>query len=437
MQLKKIKLSGFKSFVDPTTVPIPGHLVAIVGPNGCGKSNIIDAVCWVMGESSAKYLRGESLTDVIFNGSSARKPVGQASVELVFDNQEGRLGGEYASYSEISIRRMINRDSESTYFLNGTRCRRKDIIDIFLGTGLGPRSYSIIGQNMISRVIEAKPDDMRVYLEEAAGVSRYKERRRETENRIQHTKENMARLDDVRNELDHQLNTLKRQATAAERFKALKVEERTLRAQWLAAQWRQFDAKLVQYTLQIQQQERGLEAKQTELGEINLNTDKKRDEYHESSEAFQEIQRRYYAAGNEITRIEQDIHHTEERQRQWQADILQVENDWTEVKDALAEVENELAELVEESAQLEPELRDAVMTGEAATEAYNQAEEAVQTWQSQWDQFNQQTAKTTQTAQVEQTRITHLEQRLVSIKQRKTQLEQEQAQINFEELDKE
>jgi len=146
MQLKKIKLSGFKSFVDPTTVPIPSQLVAIVGPNGCGKSNIIDAVCWVMGESSAKYLRGESLTDVIFNGSSARKPVGQASVELVFDNQDGSLGGEYASYSEISIRRMINRDSESTYFLNGTRCRRKDIIDIFLGTGLGPRSYSILGQ---------------------------------------------------------------------------------------------------------------------------------------------------------------------------------------------------------------------------------------------------------------------------------------------------
>jgi len=436
MQLKKIKLSGFKSFVDPTTVPISGNLVAIVGPNGCGKSNIIDAVCWVMGESSAKYLRGESLTDVIFNGSSARKPVGQASVELVFDNQDGSLGGEYASYSEISIRRMINRESDSTYFLNGTRCRRKDIIDIFLGTGLGPRSYSIIGQNMISRLIEAKPDDMRIYLEEAAGVSKYKERRRETQNRIQHTRENMARLDDVRTELDKQLNTLKRQAASAERFKALKGEERTIRAQWLAAQWRQFDGKLVQYTLQIQQQETGLEAKQAEAGEIHLNVGKKRDEHHESSEIFQTVQRRYYATGNEITRMEQDIHHTQERQRQWQADVLQVENDWTDVKNALEEVENDLADLVEESQHIEPELRDATMAGEAASDAYQAADEAMQAWQGQWDQFHQRSAQTTQTAQVEQTRMTHLEQRLTSIKQRKTQLEQNQTQMNFTELDR-
>ncbi len=437
MQLKKIKLSGFKSFVDPTTVPIPSHLVAIVGPNGCGKSNIIDAVCWVMGESSAKYLRGESLTDVIFNGSSARKPVGQASVELVFDNQDGSLGGEYASYAEISIRRMINRESESSYFLNGTRCRRKDIVGIFLGTGLGPRSYSIIGQNMISRLIEAKPDDMRTYLEEAAGVSKYKERRRETQNRIQHTQENMARLDDVRTELDKQLNTLNRQATTAERFKVLKEEERTFRAQWLAAEWRQFDTKLVQYTLQIQQQETGLEAKQTELGEINLNADKKRDEYHLSSETLQEVQRRYYAAGNEITRIEQTIQHTEERQRQWQSDVLQVENDSNDVKNALEEIESEFTELTQESEQLEPALTNALMTEEAASEACTQAEEAVQAWQSQWDQFHQQSAQIMQTAQVEQTRVTHLEQRLTSIKQRKLQLEQHQAQMNFTVLDQE
>ncbi len=437
MQLNKIKLSGFKSFVDPTTVPIPSQLVAIVGPNGCGKSNIIDAVCWVMGESSAKYLRGESLTDVIFNGSSSRKPVGQASVELVFDNQDGSLGGEYAGYAEISIRRMINRDSESSYYLNGTRCRRKDIIDIFLGTGLGPRSYSIIGQNMISRLIEAKPDDMRIYLEEAAGVSKYKERRRETENRIQHTQENMARLDDVRNELEKQLNTLKRQAASAERFKALKQEERTTRAQWLAAQWRQFDTRLVQYTLQIQQQETGLEAKQTELGEIHLVTEKTRDEHRASSDILQEIQRRFYTAGNEITRIEQDIFHTEERQRQWQADVMQVEKDWSEAKDTLEDIEGELTELTEESHQLEPKLQEAAQVGEAAASAYNQAEDDTQTWQTQWDQFNQRAAQTTQTAQVEQTRITHLEQRLNTIKQRKMQLEQEQAQMNFAELDQE
>ncbi|HSW94007.1 MAG TPA: chromosome segregation protein SMC [Gammaproteobacteria bacterium] len=436
MQLKKIKLSGFKSFVDPTTVLIPGHLVAIVGPNGCGKSNIIDAVCWVMGESSAKYLRGESLTDVIFNGSSARKPVGQASVELIFDNQEGSLGGEYASYSEISIRRQINRDSDSSYFLNGTRCRRKDIIDIFLGTGLGPRSYSIIGQNMISRLIEAKPDDMRIYLEEAAGVSKYKERRRETQNRIQHTQENMARLDDLRTELDNQLNTLKRQATAAERFQALKGEERTLRAEWLATQWRELDRKLVQYTLQIQQQETGLQAKQSEAGEIHLTVLKKRDAHQEAGEAFQVVQRRYYAAGNDITRIEQDVRHTEERQRQWQADVLQVETDEAALRESLEDVQNELTGLTLESEQIEPALHEATLSSEAALQTFQAAEEAMQAWQGQWDQFHQRSAQTTRTAEVEQTRIVHLEQRIASIRQRKTQLEQEQSQIHFADLNR-
>jgi chromosome segregation protein len=222
MQLSNIKISGFKSFVDPTTIGLPSKLVAIVGPNGCGKSNIIDAVTWVMGESSPKYLRGESLTDVIFNGSSARKPVGQASVELIFDNSDGTIGGEYAKFAEISVRRQINRESDSTYYLNGVRCRKRDVVDIFLGTGLGPRSYSIVGQNMISRIIEAKPEDLRTYLEEAAGISKYKERRHETELRINHTKENLARVNDVCTELDKQLSHLKHQANVAEKFKTLK-----------------------------------------------------------------------------------------------------------------------------------------------------------------------------------------------------------------------
>ena len=184
MRLSKVKLSGFKSFVDPTVLLLPGPIVSVVGPNGCGKSNVIDAVRWVLGESSARYLRGESMADVIFNGSSARKPVGQASVELVFDNADGKLGGEYASYAEVSLKRVVSRDGQSSYFLNGIRCRRKDITQLFLGTGLGSRSYAIIEQNMISRVIEAKADEMRAFLEEAAGISRYKERRRETETRI-------------------------------------------------------------------------------------------------------------------------------------------------------------------------------------------------------------------------------------------------------------
>jgi chromosome segregation protein len=437
MQLKKIKLAGFKSFVDPTVVLVPSKLVAVVGPNGCGKSNIIDAVCWVMGESSAKYLRGESLTDVIFNGSSARKPVGQASVELIFDNQDDSLGGEYASYAEISIRRLITREGDSNYFLNGVRCRRRDIIDIFLGTGLGPRSYSIIGQNMISRIIEAKPDDMRTYLEEAAGISKYKERRRETENRINHTKENLARLDDVRLELDKQLGSLKRQANAAEKFKVLKQEERNLRAQWLAMQWREFDNRLVQYTLQIQQQETGLEARHADLSSINLQLETKRDDQRVLTEAFQDVQRRYYAAGNDITRIEQEIRHSQERRQQWEMEIAQADKDHTEAKSTLEEIQIELEELSAESAQLEPALNSARTVVQDAAQELDQAERATHNWQAQWDEFNQHVASTTQKAQVEQTRIQHLEQQLASLKQRQAKLTADQEQINFSQLDKE
>jgi chromosome segregation protein len=222
MHLSKIKIAGFKSFVDPTLISLPSNLVAVVGPNGCGKSNIIDAVTWVMGESSPKYLRGEALTDVIFNGSSARKPVGQASVELIFDNSDGTIGGEYIKFAEISVKRSINRESDSTYSLNGVRCRKRDAVDLFRGTGLGPRSYSIIGQNMIARIIESKPEELRGYLEEAAGISKYKDRRHETELRIQHTKENLARVNDLCLELDKQLTHLKHQANVAEKFKQLK-----------------------------------------------------------------------------------------------------------------------------------------------------------------------------------------------------------------------
>lgn len=221
MRLSTIKLAGFKSFVDPTTLHLPTNMTGIVGPNGCGKSNIIDAVRWVMGESSASRLRGDSLTDVIFSGSSSRKPVSQATVELIFDNSDQAIGGEFAKYNEISVKRSVSRDGQSHYFLNGARCRRRDITDLFLGTGLGPRSYSIIEQGMISQVIEAKPEELRLFLEEAAGISKYKERRRETENRIKSTRDNLDRLNDLREEIDKQLEHLKRQARAAEQYQAL------------------------------------------------------------------------------------------------------------------------------------------------------------------------------------------------------------------------
>lgn len=231
MRLKYIKLAGFKSFVDPTKIPFEQQMTAIVGPNGCGKSNVIDAVRWVLGESSAKNLRGESMTDVIFNGAASRKAIGQASVELFFDNAQGNLQGSMADRSEVSIRRVVNRDSTNTYFLNGTKCRRRDITDIFLGTGLGPRSYAIIEQGTISRLIESKPQELRVFIEEAAGISKYKERRRDTETRIKHTRENLARLADIRAELSLQIDKLHQQAEAAKRFKTLKTSERKYKAE--------------------------------------------------------------------------------------------------------------------------------------------------------------------------------------------------------------
>ncbi len=435
MKLTKIKLAGFKSFVDPTSVLLPTHLVAVVGPNGCGKSNIIDAVCWVMGESSAKLLRGESLTDVIFNGSTARKPVGQASVELIFDNSDGSIGGEYASFAEVSIRRQINRESESSYFLNNTRCRRRDIIDIFLGTGLGPRSYSIIGQNMIQRVIEARPEDMRVYLEEAAGVSKYKERRRETENRIQHTKENLLRLSDVQNELDKQITLLKRQCNAAEKFKILKQEERTLRGQWLAIQWRQCDARLVNETLQIQQQSTGLEARQAELSEINLQFEYKRDSQRLENEQFQDIQRHYYSIGSEVTRLEQALQHLQEKKHQIQLDYEQAELDWMGVQKHLEESELEAHELTQEIQEVAPAVLAATDGVEQAKKELLQAEEKMQSWQAEWDICNQVVAKNTQLAEVEQTHLQHIEQKIASLTQRKIKFEQEQAQFNFSQLE--
>lgn len=437
MQLSKIKVAGFKSFVDPTTITLPSHLIAVVGPNGCGKSNIIDAVTWVMGESSPKYLRGEALTDVIFNGSSARKPVGQASVELVFDNSDGSIGGEYAKYAEIAIKRMINRESDSTYYLNGVRCRKRDIVDIFLGTGLGPRSYSIIGQNMITRVIEAKPDELRTYLEEAAGISKYKERRHETELRINHTKENLARVNDLRVELDKQLSHLKHQANMAEKYKNLRQQERVLRAELYAVQWRQLDSRLVDYTLKIQHEETALEARNSEISGTDREIEQIRHEQRVAHDAFQEVQRRYYSIGNEITRIEQDILHHQEREQQWSNDLKQAESDWQTVKDQMAETEDQLQELEHEMLDLEPQLDEAREASETAQDSLAQAEEDTQAWQTRWDEFNRTSAQSAQQAQVEQTHIQHLEQRLQSLKKRQEQLQQNQGQFNFTALDRE
>ncbi len=251
MRLSSLKLSGFKSFADSTTLHFKANRTAVVGPNGCGKSNVIDAIRWVMGESNARQLRGGSMQDVIFTGTAKRKPVGVASVELRFDNTYGKLGGAYNAYSELAVRRQVTRDGKSEYFLNGTRCRRRDITDIFLGTGLGPRSYAVIEQGMINRLVDAKPEEMRVFIEEAAGVSRYQARRRETLQHLEHTEQNLARLEDIAAELKSQLRSLKRQSEAAIQYKTLEGQIRTLKIEILSFQASQSQKLQQEYTVEM------------------------------------------------------------------------------------------------------------------------------------------------------------------------------------------
>lgn len=313
MRLKQIKLAGFKSFVDVTKIPFNQPLTAIIGPNGCGKSNVIDAVRWVLGESSAKHLRGDSMADVIFNGSSARRPVSVASVELAFDNQEGRLAGQYASYQEIAVKRQVSRDGDSSYFLNGQKCRRKDITDLFMGTGLGPRSYAIIEQGTISRLIESKPQELRVFIEEAAGISRYKERRRETENRIRHTRENLERLGDIRQELGRQIDKLAEQAQAAKQYRELKQTERRQDAELSVSRLLELQSQLDKLTAEISAQELKKsefdatnQSQEADATQLKLKLDELDQHEHAQVEAF-------YLNGTQIAKLEQSLKHRQQQ----------------------------------------------------------------------------------------------------------------------------
>ena len=437
MRLKCIKLAGFKSFVDPTTVNFPSNLCAVVGPNGCGKSNIIDAVRWVMGESSAKNLRGENMTDVIFNGSSGRKPVGQASIELVFDNSDGTLLGEYAAFSEISIKRKVTRDAQNHYYLNGTKCRRRDITDIFLGTGLGPRSYAIIEQGMISKLIEAKPEDLRVYIEEAAGISKYKERRRDTESRMRRTQENLERLTDIRDELERQLSRLQRQAQSAEKFTEYKKEERLLKAQLQALKYQILDEQAKAKQISIRDLELRMESFVTDQVNKDTQIEKYRSQYTEMGDKFNEVQGRYYAIGADIARIEQTIQHAKERSRQLQTDLDQTQRDCKEAEENLL-IDSQKAEGWEdELLVIEPDLELVKAAEEGSNEVLLESEEAMQRWQTEWDTFNQRAAEPRQKAEVQQSRIQHLEQVQQRLLQRIEKLKEEKANLQIDGIDEE
>lgn len=423
MRLKKIRLAGFKSFVDPTTIPFPDDMTAIVGPNGCGKSNVIDAVRWVLGESSAKNLRGDAMTDVIFNGSTSRKPVSQCSVELVFDNTSQRIQGEFAAFNEISIKRVVTRDATSTYFLNSTKCRRKDVTELFLGTGLGPRSYAIIEQGMISRLIESKPQELRVFIEEAAGISKYKERRRETENRIKHTRENLERLGDVRAELGQQLDKLQRQAAAAKRYKELKASERRLKGELAAIRWLQLSDSIADVEQRIQQQQTDIEAyiakQRGDEKEITLLKEQQSDLKQQLSDS----QHEFYLIGNEITKLEQNQQFTQQRKRQIEDELQRISAQLEGLQEQLGTCEAEV-EHVEE--QLEMLLPEQLIIEEQLQEADLQYQTLQDNWQQkqqQWREKDQQINQLKQQTQAKHGEIQTLLQVQLRTEQRLTELQ--------------
>ena len=429
MRLTSIRLVGFKSFVDPVTVPFDGNMTAIVGPNGCGKSNIIDAVRWVMGESSAKTLRGESMADVIFNGSTGRKPIGQASIELKFDNRDGGMGGVYAQYSEIAVKRLVTRDGQSNYFFNGQKCRRRDIADLFMGTGLGPRSYAIIGQGMISRLIEARPDDLRATLEEAAGISKYKERRRETENRMRRTQENLERLDDIREELDKQLERLKRQAEAAKRYQELKQQEYRLKGELALLRGRTLRIEQSHQESRVRELEIAVEKDVFGVRQCETRLEQAREQHDELAEVLDRHQQQFYETTTRIARLEQDQAHRRSRDAQLASDITTAQRDLGEQRrvsegdqERLATINARFDDLLPEHEALEEQLEILEQTLADASPALEAAEQ-------QWSDAENHWRDASREADRSQDQLRNLEQRITRLQTESQRRRQQQGEL--------
>jgi chromosome segregation protein len=409
MKLEKIKLSGFKSFVDQTVIPIGRTITAIVGPNGCGKSNIIDAVRWVMGESSAKHLRGGNMADVIFNGCATRKPVSVATVELIFDNSAGKIGGEYSQYAKLAIKRQVSRDGQSLYSLNGNRCRRKDITDLFLGTGLGSRSYAIIEQGTISRMVEAKPDELRVHIEEAAGISKYKERRHETQNHISHTRENLQRLTDLRLEVATQVKQLQKQAEKAEKYVALKKQQRLLKLQLTALRWQAHQ----QLAEQLQAKLRTLMAEQERLQAVRKTSEdhlqQQRSEQKIQQQQLDATQVQFYQSTAKVAQLAQTIEHEQQNSQQFSYEInqlqQQLEIDSHEYQQELTQLE----ELKQHYLRIEQELQTAQHQQQQAIAAQQQGQQQQAAWQQQWQLHQSEAARQQTAVQVQQANIHQLQ----------------------------
>ena len=426
MRLTALRLAGFKSFVEPTEIHFPSELVGIVGPNGCGKSNTLDAMRWVMGESSAKHLRGQSLDDVIFAGSGQRKAVAQASVELVFDNSSGTLKGQWARPGEISVRRVLTRDGQSKYFLNGTRCRRKDIADLFLGTGLGSRSYAIIEQGQINRLIEARPEDMRATLEEAAGISRYKEKRRETESSIQHTRENLARLDDLRGELGRQLDKLERQAKTAERFRLLQAEEQRLELALHALQWRRLQSELTEEQARLTTEEAALVTAQDGQQQAALTFEDTRTRESAIQEALHAAQAAAYAQGAEVARLEQALRHARDLRDRLAQELITLTRETDNHTHQSQEAQEQLARIALELEMASQAMPPAEQIAQQAHARLAEAEAASMQSRKDVETAQARSQEPAQQIRVERTRLEHAERQLKALQERRQRLRIEQ-----------
>ncbi len=408
MRLSHIKLAGFKSFVDPTHIALPGQIVGIVGPNGCGKSNVIDALRWVLGESRASALRGDSMQDVIFNGSDKRKPVSRASAELIFDNSLGKAAGQWSSYAEIAIKRVLQRDGVSTYYINNQHVRRKDITDIFLGTGLGARAYAIIEQGMISRIIEAKPEELRVFLEEAAGVSKYRDRRRETELRLGDTRENLQRVDDIRQELGKQITHLAEQAEVATKYRELEAQrDTTQRLLWLVNR-QEADARRQRIVQQIEKNRTELEAETARLRETESQLEAVRSEHYQLSDALHGRQGELYEVNAEIARIEQHIAHLTDQRTRLTQQIANAERQIEQQHEQRQGVQSLLAHWQQQ--QQEAGVRVEVCENRAGTEAQHlpQAEEEARTAQEKYNAVQREHLVQQQQVQLAETQCEHI-----------------------------
>jgi chromosome segregation protein len=425
VRLTKLKLAGFKTFVDPTSVLTPGQLVGVVGPNGCGKSNIIDAVRWVLGESKATALRGESMQDVIFNGSGERKPVGRASVELHFDNAQGRASGQWSQYAEIAVKRVLDRDGESTYYINNIHVRRRDVIDLFMGTGLGPRAYAIIEQGMISRIIEAKPEELRFFLEEAAGVTKYKERRRETENRLADARENLARVEDICNELGHQIEKLEGQAEVAKQYHELHA--RLTRRQNLLWLYKRNEARESRERLarNVEQAVIKLEAETAALRDLEARVEAARSEHYSASDALHAAQGEMFAANAEVARLESELNHLRDLRQKVESRLVQLEGEdghWRGQAGTLDRDEARWKELLENAAQ---RARGAEARHAEAAARLPEAEAALKSAEEAAQALRRELAQAEQNLRVEEAHKSHADKTLEGLAQRRGRLEAE------------